>query len=145
MAKVAVVHGSFRRIGVDNAGVGVLTLNSNAVAGTGHHAANGQAALRATDRYALGVGHYDVLECDIANIGNDIGPVDRISHGDIRTGRRVGIFTVGVLLNVDRRYAATVEESTVLSGLRIGRVARTAEAFDIGNVFHAAQLLATGR
>ena len=81
--------------------VGVLPGHGRAVRRTGHALARRQNRLRTGDRAQVTVGDRHGGQRNIGSVGHHVSPGDRVAHRDFRPGWRIGILTVGGLLDID--------------------------------------------
>jgi hypothetical protein len=122
-------HRSQRRRTRHHRGVGILADLGHARFGAEGRGARGQQRHRTGDAPFPVVHQHNVCQRHVARVGDAVGPRHRRPHLDVGAGRRVRIFTVGVLGHLDGRLGGEVV-ARVGVGHRCGRTHRRCTRHD---------------
>ena len=123
----------------------ILAGDRHTSAGAGHAFPNDKGCLRTSDNHTFIIRDNNIGQVNIADIGDNIGPVDRAADGNLRAGWQVSIVTVGVLFDSDG-WGRDIWV-TVVAGIAVGYSPRqTRGANDGADIFigGAARLSTTG-
>ncbi len=101
--RIAYRRAAVRRLTGHGANVAVLTRRGGAGAGADQRLARSKRVARAAHGHAFAVGDHDIHQIQLTGVGDRVGPRDRVAHVHNRSGRRIGVFTVGGFLDARAR------------------------------------------
>ncbi len=130
--RIAYRRAAVRRLTGHGANVAVLTRRGGAGAGADQRLARSKRVARAAHSHAFAVGDYNVHQVQFAGVGHRVGPRDRVAHVHNRSGRCIGVFTVGGLL--DARARGQNNHTGIDGQVRLARRQRDRRADACGRI-----------